>query len=71
MEDERRRLEERREEIELAKDPAQRRLERFWWSITGLATLSSRGDDVTWGTHTPVPTDIKDKEDELEEEKSD
>ena len=62
---------EKSEENELAKDPAQRRLEKFRKSITGFATVSSRDDDAAWGTHTTVPTDTEDEEDESEEEKSD
>ena len=56
MEEERKNVVEKRIEIEAAKDPTQRQLERLRKAITGIGTISSKEDDVTWGTRTPVPS---------------
>ena len=56
MEEERKSVVEKRSEIEAAKDPTQRRLERPRKAITGKATIISKEDDVKWGTRTLVPS---------------
>ena len=64
MEVERRVLTERRTEIESTKGLIQHRLENIRGKITNVRTVSSKTDPPEWGTHTPVPTENEDEEDE-------
>ena len=64
-------LNERRKEVEATRRPTTSELENIRKEVTGIETVSSRGDPVEWGTRTPVTTDDEDEEDDSEEEISD